>query len=231
MSHIHCLQHVPFEPPAGIADWAAARGHGLSITRVFAGDALPDAGAIEALVIMGGPMSVHDQAKLPWLAPEKRLIAASLDAGIPVFGVCLGAQLIADATGARVHRNRFKEIGWFPVEATNEGHGRFALPRSFDAFHWHGETFQLPAGAVRLARTEACEQQMFAIGERVLGIQFHLEMTREGIADLAVHCAGDLETGPFVQDRDQLVGATAAIAASHRILDLLLDGWIKGGEA
>jgi len=229
LNHIHCLQHVPFESPAHIADWAAARGHALSVTRVFA-EALPDAGAIEALVIMGGPMSVHEEARLPWLTAEKRLIGAALDAGVPVFGVCLGAQLIADVTGARVYRNRFKEIGWFPAEATPEGVGRAALPRSFTPFHWHGETFQLPTDAVRLARTEACEQQMFAIGERVLGMQFHLEMTGEGIADLAAHCAGDLETGPFVQDRDELAGSPSDIADSHRLLDALLDRWIGGGD-
>ena len=228
---IHCLQHVPFETPAHIAHWAASRGHDLSVTRVFAGDELPDAGAVGALVIMGGPMSVHDEAALPWLGHEKRLIAASLDAGVPVLGVCLGAQLIADVAGARVHQNRFKEIGWFPVEATGEGQARFALPRSFDAFHWHGETFQLPAGAVQLARTQACEQQMFAIGDRVLGIQFHLEVTPEAIAGMIASAGSDITEGPFVQQAGQLPGTSAALANSHRLLESLLDRWIGGGDA
>jgi GMP synthase-like glutamine amidotransferase len=177
-------------------------------------------------------MSVHDEARLPWLASEKRLIAGALEAGLRVLGVCLGAQLIADVSGARVYRNRFKEIGWFGVEATRDGasHPRYALPRAFRAFHWHGDTFQLPAGAVHLARTEACEQQMFAIGERVLATQFHLEATAESIADMVAHAGDGWTEGPFVQARERLAGAAADVEASHRLLERLLDRWMEGEE-
>ena len=233
MKRIHIVQHVSFESPARIAAWARERGHASATTRVYEQAVFPPVYEMDALVVMGGPMSVHDDERIPWLVAEKRLIAGAVEAGCFVLGVCLGAQLIASVAGARVHRNRFKEVGWFDVEATREGrsHPRFGLPPVFGAFHWHDETFQLPAGAVQLARTEACEQQMFAIGDRVLAMQFHLEMEPAGIDEMVVHAAGDLTEGPFVQAKDQLAaGAGDACRASHRLLDRLLDAWIAGGD-
>lgn len=225
------MQHVPFETPAHIADWAAARGHALSMVRAFAGDPFPDLRAVRALVVMGGPMSVNDDARLPWLAAEKRLLGAAMEAGLPVLGICLGAQLVASVAGARVYRHREKELGWFPVHATASGaaHPRFALPAVFDAFHWHGETFDLPDGAVHLARSEACEQQAFAIGGRVLGIQCHLEMTPAAIGAMVEHAAADLAPGPFVQSPARLAGTADGISSAHAILDGLLDRWIEEG--
>jgi GMP synthase-like glutamine amidotransferase len=232
LKRIHSVQHVPFEPPAHIAAWAEARGHAFSTTRVFDDEPFPLADQMDALVVMGGPMSVHDDERLRWLVAEKRLVADAVEAGLPVLGVCLGAQLIADVSGARVYRNRFREIGWFAVEATREGasHPRFDLPPTFPAFHWHGDTFQLPAGAVHLARTGACEQQMFVLGERVLGIQFHLEVTPAAVAEMVAHGGGDLTGGPFVQPREALAGTAADFEVSQRLLERLLDRWIGGEE-
>jgi len=223
---IHFIQHVAFETPARIAGWAGERGLEQALTRVFADEPLPAAEEVEALVVMGGPMSVHD-SNLPWLGGEKRLIEAVLRADRPVLGVCLGAQLIADVLGARVHRNRFHEIGWFRVEATaaGRGHARFPLPAEFVPFHWHGETFDLPAGAVQLARSAACEQQAFAWGERVLGVQFHLEMDAEGVAAMNAHCGADAGSGPYVQSAAEMVSAPERFTAAHGLLDELLDHW------
>lgn len=233
MKRIACIEHASFETPGHIADWARGSGHTFTRVPVFAGSALPEAGSFDGLVVMGGPMGVHDEARHPWLAAEKRLIAAAVERQMPVLGVCLGAQLIAHVAGARVYRNRFKEIGWFDVEATREGagHARFALPKTFRAFHWHGDTFDLPAGAVQLARSVACEQQMFVLGERVLAIQCHLEMTPAGIADMVAHAAGDLSEGPFVQARDRLAGEPVYYDAAHRLLDALLGRWIGEDDA
>jgi GMP synthase-like glutamine amidotransferase len=222
--HIHCLQHVPFEPPGHIAEWAHERGHEFTVTRLFDGEPLPDATAFDALVVMGGPMSVHDESEHPWIRGEKHLLIAALESDKHMLGVCLGAQMIAHVSGARVYRNRFQEIGWFPVEATGEGVTRFALPRSFAAFHWHGDTFQLPAGAVQLARTDACEQQMFLLGDRVLGVQFHLEVTTEEIAGMLAH-AGNLPDGPYVRPAGDIKNS-AVCESSHRLLEAVLDRWI-----
>ena len=227
--NIHCLQHVSFEPAGWIGEWAHARGHDFTVTRLFAGEPLPDLSTLDTLVVMGGPMGVHDEADHPWMRGEKHCISAALEAGHPVLGVCLGAQMIAHVSGARVYRNRFQEIGWFPVEATDEGAKRLALPRTFHAFHWHGDTFALPAGAVSLARTDACEQQMFMLGERVLGIQFHLEVGPDDITGMLDAAAG-LPEGPYVQTAQLMTGSAAMCVDCHRLLDSVLDRW-TGAEA
>ena len=223
---IHCLQHVSFEPAGSIATWAGSRGHEFSVTRLFDHEPLPEVSALDALVVMGGPMGVHDEGVHPWMRGEKHLVAAALEAEKPVLGVCLGAQMIAHVSGARVYRNRFQEIGWFPVEATDEGAARFDLPRFFDAFHWHGDTYHLPADAVQLARTGACEQQMFLLGTRVLGIQFHLEVTPEEIDGMLSGAGNDLPEGPYVQRPDQLRNTADACASSNRLLDAVLTRWM-----
>jgi GMP synthase-like glutamine amidotransferase len=228
VSNIACIQHVPFESPGRVAEWAAARGHEWTRVRVFDGDAMPAAGDVDALVVMGGPMGVHDGEKFAWLPDEKRTIQRAILDRVPVLGICLGAQLIAHVLGARVYRNRFREVGWFPVEATDAGvsHDRFALPRRFTAFHWHGDAFDLPPGAVRLAGNAACECQAFAVG-RTLGLQFHLEITAETIDALAHHCKDDLNAGPYVQTVDEMRTRVGELAGTHRLLDSLLDGWMK----
>jgi GMP synthase-like glutamine amidotransferase len=226
MRTIHCIQHVPYEPPAHIATWAERRDIGLSVARVFADEPLPAPDDIEGLVVMGGPMGVADAEKLPWMLDEQRLIEAVLHAGKPVMGVCLGAQLVARVLGARVHRNRFQEIGWFRVEATAEGrdHARFPIRAGLVPFHWHGDTFDLPRGAVHLARSAGCEQQAFAWGDRVLALQFHLEVASEEIGEMIEHCRGDIGTGPYVQSPAEML-ATTHVDAAHAFLDELLDRW------
>ena len=171
-------------------------------------------------------MGVHDHAGHPWMQGEKHLIAAVLGAEKRVFGVCLGAQMIAHVSGARVYRNRFQEIGWYQVEATREGVSRLALPRSFVTFHWHGDTFHLPAGAVNVARTGACEHQMFVMGERVIGIQFHLEVMASDVASMCAHAGHDLPEGPYVQTVDEMRDFTEAYESSHQLMVALLDGWM-----
>jgi len=228
---IGVLQHVAFESAGHIADWAAARGHEVALVRLFAGEALPSVDTLDALVVMGGPMSVRDDARYAWLTPEKRLIGDAIAAGKPVLGVCLGAQLVADVLGARVYRNREREIGWFPVSPTGAGatHAWYRLPGAFRAFHWHGETFDLPAGAVHLARSAACEHQMFVSGERVVALQFHLEVTPQGIAEMIRHGESELTPGEFVQARNEMVDDRVDFNTPHRLLASLLDRWCDGG--
>ena len=209
---IHCLMHVPFEGPYGIGDWAAARGHTLDLTPLYEGGQPPDPAQFDWLVIMGGPMSVGDEAEYPWLVVEKDLIRRAIAAGRTLVGVCLGAQLIAEVLGGRVYRNREKEIGWMPIEWTAAGQGSPVtgfLPPTLTAFHWHGDTFELPAGAVHLARSAACEHQAFLYDGRVLGLQFHLESTPESVAGICAGCADELVPGPYVQGAERILAATA----------------------
>jgi GMP synthase-like glutamine amidotransferase len=219
---VHAFQHVPFEALGAIEPWLAARDARITWTRFFADTSIPSPDSYDWLIVMGGPMSVNDEARLPWLRDEKCAIAAAIDAGKTVFGVCFGAQLIANAWGAAVTPNREREIGWWPIERVPgaDAHpiGR-ALPAQAEVFQWHGETFEVPRGAVHLARSEGCEAQAFALGDRVVGMQFHLETTRESAAALVRHRPEDLKPGRYVQSGE----ATLADASRFERLRMLLE--------
>lgn len=223
---IRCLTHAPFEGPGSIEAWARDRGHELALTRVWAGDALPPVGADDWLFVLGGPMSVHDEAVHPWMAAEKRFLRARLDAGKRVVGVCLGAQLLAEALGARVVRARASEIGWFPVTLTREGREYPPLagvPERWEVLHWHGETFDLPRGAVRLAGSEACANQAFAVGSSVLAFQFHPEATRTWLTGLIQNAAADLVDGPYVEAPAVMLGDEPRFASARERMRGVLD--------
>ncbi|MCJ8499192.1 type 1 glutamine amidotransferase [Desulfatitalea sp. M08but] len=169
---------------------------------------VPKAEEIDLLVIMGGPMSVNDEDQFPWLALEKHFVRAVIAAEKPVLGICLGAQVIANAMGAKVYPNREKEIGWFPVQGVHPTAGdRFAFPPSQTVFHWHGETFDLPPGAIRLATSQGCENQAFQLGKRVLGLQFHLETTPALVTELVAHCGDELVPSKYVQTAEALLSS------------------------
>ncbi len=144
---VHVLQHVPFEGPGSIAAWLTARQEVVTTTRLFeAGAVLPPLSAFDVLIVLGGPMSANDEAALPWLRPEKRLLRKAIRSGKAVLGVCLWAQLMAAALGARVYPAQHKEIGWFPIQGCAPQGSGFAFPATAEVFHWHGETFDLPDG-------------------------------------------------------------------------------------
>lgn len=219
----HVFQHVSFEGLGALEPVLRKRGFEIGHTRFFADDSLPDPDAVDFLVAMGGPMSVNDEAILPWLAAETEFIRRFLATGKPLLGVCLGAQLLASALGARVFPNREREIGWFPVEGVpHRVPAGFRFPPAIDVFHWHGETFDLPPGAVHLARSRACENQAFQIGAAI-GLQFHLETTPESARALVANARAEIVPGPFVQaGADILAARPEQYAAPHRLLDDLL---------
>jgi GMP synthase-like glutamine amidotransferase len=192
----HTLQHVSFETPGLLVDEVLSRGHSLRNTALYAGEQLPSTGEFDVLIIMGGPMSIHDEVEYPWLIPEKELIGAAIREGKKLLGICLGAQLIAAVCGARVYPNLQKEIGFWPVTWGD---------REETVFHWHGETFDLPAGAIRLASTDACVNQAFSLGDKVLGIQFHPEVTGEIIRGMVGHEGWELVEGPYIQPEREIM--------------------------
>jgi GMP synthase-like glutamine amidotransferase len=232
--NLDVLQHAPFEGPGAIEPWAREHGHRIRTTRLFAGEQVPRCEDVEWLVALGGPMSVHDESEFPWLATEKSLLRELVGAGRRVLGICLGAQLLAAALGARVYRSARREIGWFPVRRRPEA-GASALGRAFptelEAFHWHGESFDLPEGAVPLASSNACPNQGFVFGDCVLALQFHLETTPESVALLAAHCPEDLAEGPFVQTRETMMSAgEARFRALHSALAAVLEALSESGR-
>ncbi|MBM5811933.1 MAG: type 1 glutamine amidotransferase [Gammaproteobacteria bacterium] len=217
----HCLQHVPFEGPGSIGPWLAAAGYELTTTRLWEAPVLPDPCEPDFIVAMGGPMSVNDEAELPWLVAEKRFVREAIAAGKPVLGVCLGAQLIASALGASVYRNPEREIGWFDVQGVDPGAGAsFRFPPSSRVFHWHGETFDLPPGAIRLARSAACGNQAFQFGRSVIGLQFHLETTPESARALIGNCRTELQPATWVQSEAELL---ATPPAAYRAINALME--------
>jgi GMP synthase (glutamine-hydrolysing) len=218
------LQHVPFEGPAAIADWAAARGVSMTIAHLYRGDPLPGLPAFDILTVMGGPMSANDEAAFAWLAPEIGLVRDAIDAKMTVLGVCLGAQIIAKALGAKVYAGSHKEIGWFPVQRTETAHALFeGLPAEFTPFHWHGETFDLPANAERLAKTPVTANQAFAVGMKVLGLQFHMEATKESVNTLIGNAAGEIGGGAFEQQPNAILAGLGHCSAVRSHLDRVLD--------
>lgn len=205
----HYFQHVPFEGLGSIEPWLRSKGYALSGTRFFESTDLPDPQAIDFLIIMGGPMSVNDEIQFPWLALEKAFVREVIEAGKAVLGVCLGAQMIADAMGANVFANAEKEIGWFPIHAVvSSKEAVFGFPSSETVFHWHGETFDLPPGAIRLAGSKGCKNQAFQLGKRVMGLQFHLETTPESAKALVSHCREDLVPSKYVQTAEEILSVS-----------------------
>jgi GMP synthase (glutamine-hydrolysing) len=170
------VQHEEFEGPGTLRE--ALAGCDLRFIHTFAGDPVPRALEEDALVVLGGGMGVYDRDRLPHLGDEIALCAAAVSAAKPVLGICLGSQLLAAALGAAVGKAPRKEIGWYEVTLRPEARSDAlfdVLPRRFPAFHWHGDAFTLPEGAVPLAASALTPLQAFRKGERAWGIQFHLE--------------------------------------------------------
>lgn len=236
--NVHWFQHAGFEGLGMIEPWLKARGHTLTVTRWWAGETM-DVHALEScdwLIVMGGPMNIYHYRDYPWLPREKAALRAAMHGGKRVLGVCLGAQLIADVLGAKVVQNPEPEIGWWPIQAPASGQSEvaggtpFLLPTECVVFHWHGDTFTLPAGAVPLARSDACANQAFAWGSRVLALQFHLEMDEAAVNDLARACANELVPGGRrIQTADELrPGARIHAADTRALLDRLLTALENG---
>lgn len=224
--NILALEHVAFETVGMIADWAELRGHSLTICRLYDNDPLPDHDSYDMLVVMGGPMSVRDNTNYPWLAVEKPFINAAIQAGKYVVGVCLGAQLIANVLGAPVYPNPVKEIGWLPVTIVDAALSEpilRGLNPAMTAFHWHGDTFDMPDGARLLMSSKACKHQAFLYNKKVLGLQFHLEMTEDGVQNLISHCRTEIIPSATIQPEEKLLSGITAIPSCRRALYVLLD--------
>jgi GMP synthase-like glutamine amidotransferase len=199
------LQHIACEPPGVFEDVLLERGAELRRVELDEGDPLPDWRDYDAIIAMGGPMSATDDASLPWLTAEKGLIGEAARAGAPFWGVCLGVQLLAASLGARVYPGPEPEVGLLPVSLTPEARCDpvFAdAPDELVTLQWHGDTFDLPEGAVRLAESSAYANQAFRF-ERAYGVQFHLEVSREMADEWA-------EVPEYADSLSRTLGADAA---------------------
>ena len=185
------VQHAAAEGPGLFGQWLSEEGVALRTFRPYAGERLPRAlDGCRGLIVMGGPMNVDETERYPWLANEVELLKTAIPSGKPVLGICLGAQLIAKASGARVRRGPKPEVGWCEVEGTEASRRDpllTAFPNTYSVFQWHGDTFDLPKGAVHLAQSSAYPHQAFRLGETVYALQYHLEVTAQMVEEWLSH--------------------------------------------
>ena len=218
------FQHIPYETAGSIESWALSRSAEIISVELYNHQRPIIPSDSDLLILMGGPMSVNDHDKYPWLADEKVALEKTLKSKLPVLGICLGAQLIANVLGSRIYPNRFKEIGWFPVERV-DGEGGMSewLPGKFEAFHWHGETFDIPRGAHHIARSEGCENQAFIYNDRVAALQFHLETTPPMLREMIKRNAAELDNSEYVQTPEEMLEEHHRFYKINGLLDTVLD--------
>ena len=227
------LQHIACEPPGAFEDVLTAAGADIHRVELDEGEPLPSWQDYVAIVAMGGPMSVNDDAELPWLTAEKQAIADAVKAGVPYWGSCLGVQLLAASLGARVYSGTQPEVGVLPVTLTEDGRSDpvFAgLPPEFLTLQWHGDTFDLPDGATLLASSPAYPNQAFRVGQTAYGVQFHVEVTEQMAREWA-------QVPAYAEYADRVLGAggidrlmTDFDAARERMLEVgrrMFERWVE----
>jgi len=227
---IHCLLHTENPGHTFFPEWAALYGHSWHSSIVPAVPALPDPGEVDCLVVLGGPMSAWEDQRYPWLRLEKRFIEAFIATGKPLLGVCLGAQILADVLGARTYQGPHKEIGWYSAEAAPESRDTWLgdiLPARFETFFWHGDTFNLPDSAVRIAGSAAFHNQGF-VWNQVLALQFHLEVRPGWVQMLVRRDAEELRGGAYVQTAETVLGRPDSLYRDNNLLmNRLLSRWLE----
>lgn len=203
------LQHVEAEGPGLIGTVAREEGFTLRVTRLFMGERAPrDARPFGAIVVMGGPMGVYDEEEFPFIPDELRLLRSAFGAGVPVLGVCLGAQLMARAAGARVWSGEKKEIGFYRISLTPEGREDrllIGLPEEFTVFQWHGDTFDVPEGGRNLASSLLFEHQLLKIGTNSYGLQFHIEVTESMVREFLEAGSDELRSAPYIDAPEKII--------------------------
>jgi GMP synthase (glutamine-hydrolysing) len=219
-----------FEDLACIEPILIKRGHSLSSTQLYLSQPLPRIEDFDWLIVLGGPMAVEDENQYPWLKTEKIFIRKVINASKPVFGICLGAQIIAHVMGAKVYKNAYREIGWYPITCSPEANDtvfRDILTDKLEVFHWHEDMFEIPQGAVHLASSQACPNQGFIFDNHIIGIQFHLECTLDSARALINNCRDALDASPFVQSEAQILSDKSKFDRVNDVLYLLIEKFEK----
>lgn len=226
---LHYLQHVPFENLGNIEKWALNKGFSISCTKLFKNEPLLDIESFDFLVILGGPMNIYEEDKFPWLKKEKEFIKKAVENNKTILGICLGAQLIADVLGAKVYKNQNKEIGWFPIKLTEEAKNTVLfkdISQEFTAFHWHGDTFDIPEKSILICSSEACKNQGFVYNNKVIGLQFHLETSPTALKNLAKNCKDEITDEKYIQTPEFMLSQQEKFKKLEEILNRFMDNII-----
>jgi GMP synthase-like glutamine amidotransferase len=214
------IKHIDIEGPGTIGDFLNDDGISYDVVDVFNGEPLPDSlSDTSAVIVLGGPMNVYEEDKHPFLKQENEFLKEVIENELPTLGFCLGAQLIAKAKGALVKKNPQKEIGWFNVSLTENGLSDplfQGFQGVFDVFQWHGDTFDIPDGAVRLAESDLCPNQAYRIGNNMYGLQFHVEVTEEMIYQWMDAYRDEIKSLKGVVDPDQIIADTKTKSESYK---------------
>lgn len=223
---IYCLQNDHLAGLGAIEAWINGKGYSITTTKAYENTCFLSPDDYDLLIILGGPMGVYEEEEHPWLRIEKDYISEAIRGEKFVLGICLGAQLIASALGSRVYPHTEKEIGWCQLERTKEGESSQlfnGFPETFTVFQFHGDTFDLPKGAVRLAESEACLNQAFLYDNRTIGLQFHPEFTENTLSHLAEYLRHEQAEGPFIQKPEEFLNRNDLLAGSHSLLFNILE--------
>ncbi len=227
---LHIFEHEDDDLRGGLILWAESRGLAVSGTRLHLAEPLPDLDAFDCLIIAGGTMAAWEETEYPWLVEEKRFLRLALEADKPMFGICFGAQLLAEALGGHLFRNQHREIGWHEVSLTGQGRESFlfaGLPGSFQTFHWHNDHFSLPPDCVCLASSPPTPNQAYvSLTRPVAGLQFHPEFSREQARRLIETFYQDLTPGLFVPDPGKLLEQTSRIPETYPLLEKIMDNFL-----
>ncbi|MBN1952245.1 MAG: type 1 glutamine amidotransferase [Bacteroidales bacterium] len=220
---IHCIRHEPFEGLAFIEDWINENQGRVSYTLTYLNQQYPEDTDFDLLIIMGGTASVYD--KHFWISEEKVFIRRAIENKKKILGICLGAQLLASTLGAKVYPGAEREIGWFPVSFRDEARKTIpVLPATSDVFHWHSDTFDLPEGSVLLASTAATPNQGFIYNQRIIALQFHLEMTYISLQKIIRGAGSDLHTpGKYVQTATEIKNQKEKLEPTQSLMSGILD--------
>jgi GMP synthase (glutamine-hydrolysing) len=218
LKRLHYFQHASFEGPDNILKWAAEKDLMVTHTKFFLNEPLPLVDEIDYLLIMGGPMGVYDTDKFSWLESEIEFIQSFIKTNKKTLGICLGAQLIAASLGAKVYPNTHKEIGWFDIESNSSF---LNWPKKLEVFHWHGDTFDLPASAKNIYSSKLCKNQLFTYNNNVMGLQFHVEVSKNGIEGMMKNLSSE------VPDENKIREGYKQLPTLEPYLNAVLDWFIS----
>lgn len=225
---VHALINYSIADLGMINEWAESKGHTVTTTSVYENQNFPNMNEFDLLIILGGVMGAYEEEQNPWLLHEKQFILKAIECKKALLGICLGSQLIAEVLGGKVYPHIHKEIGWWPVRFFNEveNFSLFnGLPKELSLFQFHGDTFDLPEGATRLAESEATRNQAFIYSDRVVGLQFHPEFSEEKLQEIVQIHEDDIKPGPYTQLPETFLRQLEYVQEAKAFLFTLLDNF------
>ncbi len=225
----YIFQHVEFEGPGILQKLLESRGHNIHVVKLYAGDPIPHEDDIDFAIMLGGPMSVLDEANYPYFVREKELCRDMIQLGKPLLGICLGAQMIASAFRAAIINAPEKEVGWFPVQWNDCSDKHGTGKGTINALHWHGQMFKIPKEASKLASSEGCENQAFKLGSAI-ALQFHLEASPESVKSMLKNCSEDYAntSGKFIQSEKEIRELSSQyMKEANDFMEKIIDSMLK----